>query len=55
MTGRSFRQRPVDINKQLDIVRDETLLDSTEGLPTRLDVQNQAAADALKKEVSHHA
>lgn len=41
-TGRSFRQRPLDAHKVLPIVRDETLLDSIEGLP---------AKDAVKMEI----
>ena len=51
MTGRSFRQRPVDIHKQLDIVRDETLLDSAEGLPIKEIVQNHIVADVKKEPV----
>ncbi len=51
MAGRSFRQRPVDIHKQLDIVRDETLLDSAEGLPIKEIVQNQIVMDTKKESV----
>lgn len=34
MSGRTVRARPVDVHKQLDIVKDPSLLDSLEGLPT---------------------
>lgn len=40
-TGRSFRQRPLDAHKELPIVRDESLLDSTEGLPTKERVEHE--------------
>ncbi|KFM29105.1 Enhancer of polycomb-like protein 2 [Auxenochlorella protothecoides] len=43
---RAFRARPVDISRALPIVRDLTLLDSTEGLPAREVVHNHAALDA---------
>eukprot|EP00887_Chlorella_sp_A99_P003834 scaffold11.g3834.t1 len=48
MATRAFRARPLDIHRQLDIVRDLSLLDSTEGLPavTRDVVHNHAALDA---------
>lgn len=32
--GRGVRARPIDIHKGLDIIRDESLLESIEGLPT---------------------
>jgi hypothetical protein len=53
MAGRAIRTRPLDNHKPLDIIRDETLLDSTEGLPLREAVQSQAAPDAAKEKVSH--
>ena len=43
MAGRNFRQRPVDVHRQLDIVRDETLLDSNDGLPIKLESQAKPA------------
>lgn len=50
-TTRAFRARPLDINKPLDIVRDLSLLDSTEGLPARDVVHNHAALDADNEKV----
>lgn len=48
---RAFRARPVDISRALPIVRDLTLLDSTEGLPAREVVHNHAALDADNEKV----
>lgn len=49
--SRSFRARPLDVTKQLELVLDETLLDSTEGLPSREVVHNHAALDADNEKV----
>ena len=45
-TGRSFRQRPLDAHKELPIVRDESLLDSTEGLPTKEHLEHDHKSDS---------
>ena len=50
-TTRAFRARPLDNNKPLDIVRDLSLLDSSEGLPARDVVHNHAALDADNEKV----
>ena len=50
--ARSFRARPLDANKPLELVRDLSLLDSTEGLPARDVVHNHAALDAENEKVS---
>lgn len=50
-TTRAFRARPLDIHKALEIVRDLSLLDSTEGLPAREVVHNHAALDAENEKV----
>ena len=50
-TGRAFRARPLDIIRPMEIVRDESLLDSTEGLPAREVVNNHAALDAENEQV----
>jgi hypothetical protein len=49
--NRSFRARAVDVHKPLDLVRDLSLLDSTEGLPAREVVDNHAALDAENEKV----
>lgn len=42
--GRTVRPRPLDINKQLQIVRDINELDSTDGLPGGTPAPQPAAA-----------
>jgi hypothetical protein len=51
MATRAFRARPLDIHRPLDIVRDLSLLDSTEGLPARDVVHNHAQLDADNEKV----
>jgi len=51
-TGRAFRARQLDLHKPLEIVRDERLLDSAEGLPAREVVHNHAALDAENEKVT---
>ena len=55
MATRAFRARPLDALRQLDIVRDLSLLDSTEGLPAREVVHNHAALDADNEKVRQGA
>jgi hypothetical protein len=50
MAQRSFRQRPLEINKPLELVRDISFLDTADGLPLEI-LQNQAVAEPVKKEV----
>ena len=50
-TRTSFRPRPLDIQKQLPIVRDLNALDSTEGLVSREITHNHAALDKENEEV----
>jgi hypothetical protein len=52
MAQRNFRSRPIDFHKHLDIVRDESLLDSTEGLPAREVAHSHTALDADNEKVS---
>lgn len=49
-TGRSFRQRPLDAHKELPIVRDESLLDSTEGLPMKELLEHDHKSDSKVSE-----
>ncbi|PRW60332.1 enhancer of polycomb 1 isoform A [Chlorella sorokiniana] len=44
--SRSFRARPLDVNRQLELIVDIDLLDSAEGLPARPVVHNHAQLDA---------
>jgi len=49
-TGRgSLRARPLDVQKAMEIVRDESLLDSAEAFPARDVVHNQAELDENEK------
>ena len=50
-TRTSFRPRPLDINRQLPIVRDLSELDSTEGLVSREITHNHEALDKENEEV----
>ena len=50
-TRTSFRPRPLDINRQLPIVRDLAELDSTEGLVSREITHNHEALDKENEEV----
>ena len=50
-TRTSFRPRPLDINRQLPIVRDLDELDSTEGLVSREITHNHEALDKENEEV----
>lgn len=52
MANRTFRARNLDVKRALDIVRDETLLDSTEGLPAREVATEKAEIDAGNEKVS---
>jgi hypothetical protein len=49
--SRAFRARPLDVNRQLELITDLDLLDSTEGLPARDVVHNHAALDAENEKV----
>lgn len=49
--SRSFRARPLDVSRQLELVTDVDLLDSQEGLPSREVVHNHAALDADNEKV----
>jgi hypothetical protein len=51
MAGRAYRPRPLDVHRPMEIVRDLSLLDSTEGLPAREVVHNHAALDADNEKV----
>lgn len=51
MANRSFRARPLDVNRQLELVQDVDLLDSQEGLPSREVVHNHAQLDADNEKV----
>ncbi|KAL4429854.1 hypothetical protein ABPG77_010971 [Micractinium sp. CCAP 211/92] len=44
--SRAFRARPLDVNKQLELILDINELDSAEGLPARDVVHNHAQLDA---------
>ena len=50
-TRTSFRPRPLDVNRQLPIVRDLSELDSTEGLVSREITHNHEALDKENEEV----
>jgi hypothetical protein len=50
MAQRSFRQRPLEVTKPLELVRDISFLDTQDGLPLEI-LQNQAAVEPVKKEV----
>ena len=50
-TRTSFRPRPLDIHKQLPIVRELDQLDSTDGLVSREITHNHAALDKENEEV----
>lgn len=50
-TRTSFRPRPLDINRQLPIVRDLSELDSTDGLVSREITHNHEALDKENEEV----
>jgi len=50
-TRTSFRPRPLDLHKQLSIVRDLKDLDSTEGLVAREITHNHEALDKENEEV----
>lgn len=52
MAQRAFRSRPIDFQKSLDIIRDESLLDSTEGLPAREVSHSHEKLDAENEKVS---
>lgn len=49
--SRSFRARPLDNSRQLELITDIDLLDSQEGLPARDVVHNHAALDADNEKV----
>lgn len=51
-TRTSFRPRPLDLQKQLPIVRDLKDLDSTDGLVSREITHNHEALDKENEEVS---
>lgn len=53
MAQRSFRQRPLEATKPLELVRDISFLDTADGLPLEI-LQNQAAVEPVKKEVSYY-
>jgi len=49
--SRAFRARPLDVNRQLELILDINELDSAEGLPARDVVHNHAALDADNEKV----
>ncbi len=49
--SRAFRARPLDVNKQLELILDINELDSAEGLPARDVVHNHAQLDADNEKV----
>jgi hypothetical protein len=51
-TRTSFRPRPLDLHKQLPIVRDLKDLDSTDGLVSREITHNHEALDKENEEVN---
>lgn len=53
--SRAFRARPLDFARKMDIVRDLSLLDSSEGLPAREVVHNHASLDAENEKVAHQS
>jgi len=53
-TGRgSLRVRALDVQKAMEIVRDESLLDSAEAFPVRDVVHNQAELDDENEKVCY--
>jgi hypothetical protein len=52
MATRTFRARPLDTQRPLEIVRDESLLDAIDG-PARDVVHNHQALDAENEKVGH--
>lgn len=53
-TRTTFRPRPLDLHKQLPIVRDLKDLDSTDGLVSREITHNHEALDKENEEVYPH-
>lgn len=52
--SRAFRARPLDVNKQLELILDINELDSAEGLPARDVVHNHAQLDADNEKARLH-
>lgn len=50
-TGRTFRARQLDVQRAMEIVRDESLLDGADGFPAREVVHNHAELDAENEKV----
>ena len=50
MAQRSFRQRPLEVTRPLELVRDISFLDTVDGLPLEI-LQNQAGVEPAKEKV----